>query len=174
MITEAPPNENGVATCWAIHFSVMTGLNSSVIGATNYDADKAIFGSPFVKTPQNLDGTPGYGWNCFLGVNTSTTSFDMRKLVSVEMPSETIAFVETVPGNSPWTHIIGHPGVKDSPALREGKVLLSWIDGRVSREPESILTAKVRGINRYYMKRVKSNWKLQFRMILSTRPYEGV
>jgi prepilin-type N-terminal cleavage/methylation domain-containing protein len=152
--TGSPPGENGRAANYALHLAKIAGVIESVNNPkpTNASAVGTIFESPWNGPNQRLDAAPGtfggYAINGRFGHNVNPTKFKSRKLLSCPVPSRTIAFAEG-PTNRPW-HWVHEDRKAGHPLVRDGKALIGWLDGHVSREPIDKLYETVDGVPFYY------------------------
>ena len=148
--TGSPRGENGHGAAWSLHLARIAGINNSVNSPkpTNLSAIGTVFASPWSGPDQRLNGYPGYGCNTRLGHNPTTATFRSYKLSACPAPSQTIVFAET-PTNRPfWNWFNEDPA--GYPLVRDGKVLVAWLDGHVSRETTNKLNETVNGFKFYY------------------------
>ena len=148
--TMSPRGENGHGAAYSLHLARIAGLITSVNSPkpTNVSAMGTVFASPWNGPDQRLDGRCGYGFNTRLGHNPTTATFRSYKLSACPVPSQTIVFAET-PTNRPfWNWFNEDPA--GYPLVRDGKVLVGWLDGHVSRETTNKLNETVNGFKFYY------------------------
>lgn len=158
LIIFSPLAENGIAAAWPLHLAVLAGINTSASDPETVSAENTVFASPFVDMEQRLDGQPGYGVNVNFGWLDNPWVAHHRKLFAATSPATTIAFAETYHGNrpaSPWTHFVSPPDFGFN--VRNGKVLIGWLDGHVSSEPVSVLSESRNHIPNYFWELDKSN-----------------
>jgi len=148
--TGSPRGENGHGACWALHLAKIDGIIGSVNSPkpANTSAMGTVFASPWNGPDQRLDGYPGYGFNTRLGYNRDTTRFFSYKLAACPDPANTIVFAESPNTRVFWNWVNEDPA--GFPRVRDGKVLVSWLDGRVTRETVEKLNETVDGFEFYY------------------------
>jgi prepilin-type N-terminal cleavage/methylation domain-containing protein len=148
--TMSPRGENGHGAAYSLHLARIAGLISSVNSPkpTNVSAMGTIFASPWNGPNQRLDGNCGYGFNTRLGHNPTTSTSRSYKLSSCPVPSKTIVFAETPTNRGFWNWFNEDPA--GYPLVRDGKVLVAWLDGHVSRETTNKLNETVDGFPFYY------------------------
>jgi len=151
--TQSPPGENRNGAAYSLHLARIAGIIDSVNSPKppegKMSAMSTVFASPWNGPEQRLDGKVGYGFNTRLGHNRGTRQFFSHKLISCPVPSKTIVFAESPNTRSFWNWV--HEDIETGfPLVRDGKVIVSWLDGHVTRETVEELIRTIDDVPFYY------------------------